>query len=109
MTASTRVSVKLWRSGGDWKQDWKHAPSLTEPVAAVAISTASKPACAADAPGIGHEVGIDDAALVRVSGYWSRLAKARGLAVGVPPDFDARFLKHQIAGGVMTTIVRQLK
>jgi hypothetical protein len=23
-------------------------------------------------------------------------------------DFDASFLKHQIAGGVMTTIVRQL-
>jgi oxaloacetate decarboxylase (Na+ extruding) subunit alpha len=58
---------------------------------------------------LGHDVDIDDVSLERVSRYWSRLAKAEGLAVGVPQDFDASFLKHQIAGGVMTTIVRQLK
>lgn len=57
----------------------------------------------------GHEVAIDDAALAQVADYWSRLAKAEGLAMGVPQDFDASFLKHQIAGGVMTTMVRQLE
>jgi oxaloacetate decarboxylase alpha subunit len=57
----------------------------------------------------GHDVAIDDAALARVSDYWSRLAKAEGLAIGAPQDFDASFLKHQIAGGVMTTMVRQLE
>jgi oxaloacetate decarboxylase alpha subunit len=58
---------------------------------------------------LGHEVDIDDAALSRVSDYWSRLAGAEGLPPGVPQDFDASFLKHQIAGGVMTTMVRQLE
>jgi oxaloacetate decarboxylase alpha subunit len=57
----------------------------------------------------GHQVDIDDAALTRVSDYWSRLARAEGLAIGVPQDFDASFLKHQIAGGVMTTMVRQME
>jgi oxaloacetate decarboxylase (Na+ extruding) subunit alpha len=58
---------------------------------------------------LGHDVEIDDAHLARVSSYWHRLAKAEGLAIGAPQDFDASFLKHQIAGGVMTTIARQLK
>lgn len=58
---------------------------------------------------LGHDVAIDDRALARVSDYWERLAKAEGLPIGVPQDFDASFLKHQIAGGVMTTMVRQLE
>ncbi|MDB5684096.1 MAG: biotin carboxyl carrier protein [Sphingomonas bacterium] len=56
----------------------------------------------------GHTVPIDDAALARVSSYWSRLARAEGLPPGVPQSFDASFLRHQIAGGVMTTTRRQL-
>jgi oxaloacetate decarboxylase alpha subunit len=58
---------------------------------------------------LGHEVGVDDAALAAVESYWWRLAKAEGLPPGTPQSFDASFLKHQIAGGVMTTIVRQLQ
>lgn len=58
---------------------------------------------------LGHDVAIDEESLARVSNYWLRLAKAEGLAIGVPQDFDASFLKHQIAGGVMTTMVRQLE
>lgn len=56
----------------------------------------------------GHDVPIDDAALARVSDYWTRLAAATGLPPGTPQAFDARFLRHQIAGGVMTTTRRQL-
>jgi len=56
----------------------------------------------------GHDVPIDDAALARVSSYWSRLARAEGLPPGSPQSFDASFLRHQIAGGVMTTTRRQL-
>jgi len=58
---------------------------------------------------LGHEVATDDAALSAVESYWWRLAKAEGLPPGTPQSFDASFLKHQIAGGVMTTIVRQLQ
>jgi oxaloacetate decarboxylase alpha subunit len=58
---------------------------------------------------MGHAVPIDDAALERVSDYWWQLAKAENLPPGAPQAFDASFLNHQIAGGVMTTMVRQLQ
>jgi oxaloacetate decarboxylase alpha subunit len=57
---------------------------------------------------LGHSVAIDDRALAAVSRYWDRLAAAEGLPPGAPQDFDASFLRHQIAGGVMTTMRRQL-
>ena len=57
---------------------------------------------------LGHSVRIDDAMLAKVADYWRRLAAAEGLPAGQPQSFDASFLRHQIAGGVMTTIARQL-
>ena len=51
----------------------------------------------------GHDVPIDDRLLSELSDYWWRLAKAEGLPPGTPQPFDASFLRHQIAGGVMTT------
>jgi oxaloacetate decarboxylase alpha subunit len=57
---------------------------------------------------LGHAVPIDDAMLGKVGDYWRRLAAAEGLPPGRPQSFDASFLGHQIAGGVMTTMVRQL-
>lgn len=57
---------------------------------------------------LGHTVDIDDHALAQVSNYYSRLAKAEGLPVGVPQEYDASFLRHQVAGGVMSTTRRQL-
>jgi oxaloacetate decarboxylase alpha subunit len=57
----------------------------------------------------GHDVAIDDAAFDRVAEYWDQLTAAEGLPRGVPQDFDASFLRHQIAGGVMTTMLRQLE
>jgi len=57
----------------------------------------------------GHTVDIDDNALAQLSDYWSRLALAEGLPPGEPQGFDAAFLRHQIAGGVMTTTMRQLQ
>ncbi|WP_404711358.1 biotin carboxyl carrier protein [Sphingomonas sp. MMS24-J13] len=57
----------------------------------------------------GHEVAIDDKVLAKLSDYWWRLARAEGLPPGTPQPFDASFLRHQIAGGVMTTTRRQLE
>ncbi len=56
----------------------------------------------------GHTVAINDQALAVVKDYWTRLARAEGLPFGRPQSFDAAFLRHQIAGGVMTTTKRQL-
>ncbi|WP_068071912.1 biotin carboxyl carrier protein [Novosphingobium lentum] len=57
----------------------------------------------------GHAVDIDKAALSRLTSYWARLAAAQGLPPGRPQAFDASFLRHQIAGGVLTTTARQLE
>jgi oxaloacetate decarboxylase alpha subunit len=56
----------------------------------------------------GHSVNIDDRSLALVADYFSRLAEAENLPAGTPQEYDASFLRHQIAGGVMTTTRRQL-
>jgi oxaloacetate decarboxylase alpha subunit len=56
----------------------------------------------------GHSVPVDEETLGQLADYWWRLAKAEGLPPGTPQSFDASFLRHQIAGGVMTTTRRQL-
>jgi oxaloacetate decarboxylase alpha subunit len=56
----------------------------------------------------GHEVDIDDHALKRMSEYFTALAEAEGLPFGTPQEYDASFLRHQMAGGTMSTTRRQL-
>ncbi len=58
---------------------------------------------------LGHTVPIDDRALARASDYFTALAEVEGLKSGTPQDYDATFLHHQVAGGVMTTTLRQLE
>lgn len=58
---------------------------------------------------MGHTVDVDDRALGLVCDFVDGLAAADELPVGRPQDFDAAFLHHQIAGGVMTTTRRQLR
>jgi oxaloacetate decarboxylase alpha subunit len=57
---------------------------------------------------LGHTVNIDDRALAIVAGYFRDLATAENLLSGTPQDYDASFLRHQTAGGVMTTTRRQM-
>ena len=57
---------------------------------------------------LGHDVTVNVPALEAVSRYWTRVALAEKLPKGLPQEFDAGFLRHQIAGGVMTTMFRQL-
>lgn len=57
----------------------------------------------------GHRVDVDDHALKLAHDYFHRLARVEGLPVGQPQDYDAAFLRHQVAGGVMTTTRRQLE
>src|SRR2546429_5814110 len=55
---------------------------------------------------LGHEVTIDDRAVALVVGYLRRLATAESRPSGVPREYDAAFLRHQVAGGGLTTMVR---
>jgi oxaloacetate decarboxylase alpha subunit len=57
---------------------------------------------------LGHTVNVDDRLLAQAAGYFARLAEAEALPPGVPQEYDASFLRHQMAGGVVTTLRRQL-
>lgn len=57
---------------------------------------------------LGHTVDIDDHALRKMSDYFTELAEAEDLPFGTPQEFDASFMRHQMAGGTMTTTLRQL-
>jgi len=56
----------------------------------------------------GRAVDLDLDALGRVSAYFSRLAAAEGLAEGMPQEYDARYFGHQLPGGMIGTMRRQL-
>lgn len=58
---------------------------------------------------MGFPVDIDRHALTQVNRYFTELAAAEGRPAGGPQSFDATFLKHQVAGGVMSTTRRQLQ
>ena len=57
---------------------------------------------------LGHTVDIDDVALAEVSRYFHRLAESEGRPAGKPQAFDAAYLRHQLPGGVVGPMLRQL-
>jgi oxaloacetate decarboxylase (Na+ extruding) subunit alpha len=57
---------------------------------------------------LGHKIDIDDHALKQMSDYFTDLAEAEGLPFGTPQEFDVSFMRHQMAGGIMSTTRRQL-
>lgn len=57
---------------------------------------------------LGHSVDIDDAALAEVGRFFTQLAEAEGLPAGAPRAFDATYLRHQLPGGVVSTMRRHL-
>ena len=57
---------------------------------------------------LGHTVDVDDRLLARAARYFDRLAAAESLPPGQPRPYDAAFTRHQLAGGVLTTLRRQL-
>jgi oxaloacetate decarboxylase alpha subunit len=57
---------------------------------------------------LGHTVPVDLEALAEVNRYFTRMADAEGLPVGAPLPFDAAYLHHQLPGGMIGTMRRQL-
>jgi len=57
---------------------------------------------------LGHTVDVDDRLLAVAARYFSALAAAEGLPSGRPQPYDEAFTRHQLAGGVLTTLRRQL-
>jgi oxaloacetate decarboxylase alpha subunit len=60
-----------------------------------------------EASGFSH--GLDTGALAAVSEHFRALAHERGLPLGAPADYDAGYYHHQLPGGVVTTMRRQLE
>lgn len=58
---------------------------------------------------MGHSVDVDDDAVAQMDRYMSTLAQAEGLSARGPGDYDRNYFRHQIPGGVMGTMLRQLK
>jgi oxaloacetate decarboxylase alpha subunit len=63
---------------------------------------------AANLRDLGHCVEMDEAALSEMSGYFTALAVAEGLDQGTPQEFDTRYFRHQLPGGMLGTLRRQL-
>ncbi|GAB4362750.1 MAG: carboxylase [Oricola sp.] len=79
--------------------------------AAAAANGTSQPAAASTVRNIrdlGLAVDIDDDALAEIDAYFAKLAAAEGLAPGQPQEFDRSYFRHQMPGGMMGTLKRQL-
>lgn len=56
----------------------------------------------------GHDVVIDDDALARACNVVEDIARQHGLPLGLPAIYDEGYFHHQIPGGVLSTMARQL-
>jgi oxaloacetate decarboxylase alpha subunit len=52
---------------------------------------------------------LDEQALALTSDYFAELAAAKGLPTAVMPEYDAAYYRHQLPGGMASTMRRQLE
>lgn len=57
---------------------------------------------------LGFEVDVDDEALAAVDTYFDQLVAAEGLQPGMPQEYDNSYFRHQMPGGMLGTMRRQL-
>jgi oxaloacetate decarboxylase (Na+ extruding) subunit alpha len=57
---------------------------------------------------LGMAVDVDDEAVAGMDAWFTAVAEAEGLAHGVPGEFDRSYFRHQMPGGMMGTLRRQL-
>lgn len=57
---------------------------------------------------LGLTVDVDDAAVAAMDAWFAAVAEAEGLPHGVPGEFDRSYFRHQMPGGMMGTMKRQL-
>jgi oxaloacetate decarboxylase alpha subunit len=57
----------------------------------------------------GFDVDLDDEALAEMSSYFVALAERLGRPVGTPLEYDASVYRHQLPGGMVSTLRRQLQ
>jgi pyruvate/oxaloacetate carboxyltransferase len=58
---------------------------------------------------MGYTSNLDEDALAKVSAHFRTIAEQEGLPIGVPKEYDLYYTEHQVPGGMMTNLARQLK
>jgi pyruvate/oxaloacetate carboxyltransferase len=58
---------------------------------------------------LGFESDLDEDALAAVSEHFRRIAREEGFPTGAPREYDLFHFAHQVPGGMMTNLTRQLR
>lgn len=58
---------------------------------------------------LGFSADIDEDALALVSEHFRKIAVTEGLPIGAPIEYDLFHYQHQVPGGMMTNLTRQLR
>jgi len=58
---------------------------------------------------MGYSPDLDEDALAAVSAHFRKIAEKEGLPIGVPREYDLFHFEHQVPGGMMTNLTRQLR
>jgi oxaloacetate decarboxylase (Na+ extruding) subunit alpha len=58
---------------------------------------------------LGYESDLDEDALATVSAHFRQIAEREGLPIGRPMEYDLFHFEHQVPGGMMTNLTRQLR
>ncbi len=58
---------------------------------------------------LGFSTDLNEEALATVSSYFRKVAEKEGLPIGVPLEYDLFHFEHQVPGGMMTNLTRQLR
>ncbi len=58
---------------------------------------------------LGYTANLDERALEAVSVHFRAIAQERGFPIGAPEEYDLFHYEHQVPGGMMTNLKRQLK
>ena len=58
---------------------------------------------------LNYQCDLDEEALAAVSTHYRQIAEKEGLPLGRPMEYDVYYLEHQVPGGMMTNLTRQLR
>ena len=58
---------------------------------------------------LGFTSDVNEEAIVKVSNHFRQVAEKEGLPIGVPMEYDLFHFEHQVPGGMMTNLTRQLR
>ncbi|MCX5813767.1 MAG: pyruvate carboxylase subunit B [Proteobacteria bacterium] len=58
---------------------------------------------------LGFTSDLDEDALANVSAHFRKIAEMEGLPIGMPMEYDLFHFEHQVPGGMMSNLTRQLR